>query len=62
MITSVRNFAFSLLGKKIFAALFVILGLIYVNSKPMNTAHSERCQKRGGLLTDLSPINYSTNA
>lgn len=29
--------------------------MIYITSKPMNTAHSERCQKHGDLLTNSSP-------
>lgn len=56
------TFAFSLWGKKIFAAPFVILDLICINSKPVNTAHSERCQNCGDLLTKSSPINYTINA
>lgn len=62
MIPFACNFAFSLWGKKIFAAPFSIVDMIYIDSKPMNTAHSVRCQKHGDLLTNSSPINYSINA
>ncbi len=55
MIPFACNFAFSLWGKKIFAAPFLILDMIYIKSKPVNTAHSERGQKHGDLLTNSSP-------
>ncbi len=55
MIPFACNFAFSLWKKKIFAAPFLILDMIYIDCKPKNTAHSERGQKQGDLLANSSP-------
>lgn len=55
MIPFACNFCFQPLGKKIFAAPFLILDMIYMKCKPMNTARCGRGQKHGDLLTNSSP-------